>query len=333
MLNLSEKTMLVRMRFKRGAHCDVYEDFEESIVRYTGWKSVKGTINILERIFEKIFLPRLAYREFPFDIRCLNQKKILFATLSGIEYIKIFQRYVCKAKLKAIYQFDTWTHDNAVNEHAFRSFKINIAFLSIRKAVEYFNSLGIPDFRAYWIPEAVSCDKYRSLPYKQKMIDVLQYGRRWEGLHKKLVPFCNQKEILYRYPEKDFNGKEHLGTREDLINSLAAAKIAVCVPKSITHSQIYDLETITTRYFEGMASKCLLWGHAPADLCDILGYNPVIEIDELNPEAQLLDILDRYDDFIDLIERNYMLVSEKHQWKNRVEEMVKIIQATMMSRI
>ncbi len=320
------------MRFKRGAHCDVYEDFEDSIAQYTGWKSVKGTINILERIFEKFFLPRLAYREFPFDICCFNKNRILFATLSGIEYIKIFQRYVCKTKLKAIYQFDTWPFDNTINEHAFRSFKINVAFLSIREAVTYFNSLKIPDFRAYWIPEAVSCDKYRFLPYKQKSIDVLQYGRRWEWLHKKLVSFCNQHEILYSYPEKDLKGKEQFGTREELINSLAAAKIAVCVPKSITHSQMYDLETITTRYFECMASKCLLWGHAPADLCEIFGYNPVIEIDELNPGAQLLDILDRYDDFIDLIERNYVLVSEKHQWKNRVEEIVKIIQSATISK-
>ncbi|OQW97981.1 MAG: hypothetical protein BWK74_05560, partial [Desulfobacteraceae bacterium A6] len=57
-----DRTYLVTMRQKRGIHADVYEDFEKDIIKYTDWKAVKGSINILERVFEKYILPRLKYR-------------------------------------------------------------------------------------------------------------------------------------------------------------------------------------------------------------------------------------------------------------------------------
>lgn len=319
-----DRICLVRMRKKRGMHADVYEDFEADLVKYTGWKAVKGSINILERIFEKFFLPRLEYRTFPFDIPGMNRNKILFASLSGIEYIKIFQHYIFKSKLKAIYQFDAWTHANAISENAFRSFRINIAFFSIRKAAEYFNSLKIPYFKAYWIPEAINSDSYRRRGYGERPIDILQYGRRWEWLHEKILPFCSANGFNYQYPQESGNVKRQFKGREELLEGLSKSKIAICVPKIMTHPD-YDLPAVTTRYFECMASKCLILGHAPQDLISLFGYNPVVEVDHENLFDQVRSLLNHYHEHIPLIEKNYEVVKRQHQWKNRILDMQRIL--------
>jgi hypothetical protein len=324
-----DRKYIVTMRHKRGMHADVYEDFEADFIRLTGWKPLKGSFNFLERIFEKFLLPRLRYRTLPFDLPSLDRKSVYFSSLSGVEYIKIFQHYSFQAKLKVVYQFDSWTHDNAVNENAFRSFKINIAFISIKKAAEYFNSLKIPDFTAYWIPEAVTCARYRWRDYAEKDIDFLQYGRRWEWLHEQLLPFCKTKDLNYQYPRDKDHHKSQFRDRQALLDALSKAKIVICVPKTITHPVIHDLSTLTTRYFECMASKCLILGHAPADLIDLFGYNPVVDVDYSDPAGQLKHLMDQYIEFVPLIEKNYRVTQEGHQWKNRVTEMMEIIDQTV----
>jgi hypothetical protein len=326
--SVADGTYLVTMRKKRGMHADVYEDFESAILKHTGWKSLKGSVNILERLFEKFFLPRLKYRTFSFDFPVLNRDRVLFASLSGIEYIKIIQHYMWRAKLKAIYQFDSWTHDNAINENAFRSFGINIAFVSIKKSAEYFSSLQIPNFKAYWMPEAITCASYRWKDYGQKNIDILQYGRRWEWIHERLLPFCRTNTINYQYPIDSGNDKIQFKDRNALLKGLSRTRIAVCVPKTMTHPE-YNLSTITTRYFECMASKCLILGHAPQDLVFLFGYNPVVEVDHADPLSQINYLLDHFDQYIPLIERNYENVKQNHQWKNRIPEMRRIMLASM----
>jgi hypothetical protein len=313
------------MRHKRGMHADVYEDFEADLIEYTGWKAVKGSFNILERVFEKFFLPRLQYRTFNFNLPSLDCGRIYFSSLSGIEYIKIFQHYSFRAKLKAIYQFDSWTHDNMVNENAFRSFRINIAFVSIRKAAEYFNSLNIPYFKAYWIPEAINSSNYHWLGYAKKDIDFLQYGRRWDWIHKHLLSLCRSEVINYQYPKDDNPSKGQFKNRTALLDGLAKSKIAVCVPKTTTHPEVCNLSTVTTRYFECMASKCLILGHAPEDLVAMFGYNPVVEVDYSDTIGQLKHLVGHYSEFVPLIEKNYQMTKEKHQWRNRIDDIKNII--------
>lgn len=320
-----DRKFIVTMRHKRGMHTGVYEDFEADLIQYTGWNPVQGSIDILERVFEKFFLPRLRYRTFPFNLPRLRRNTLYFATLSGIEYIKIFQHYSFQAGLKAIYQFDSWTHDNAVNENAFRSFGINIAFVSIRGAAEYFDTLGIPGFRAHWIPEAVNCDRYRWLDYGDKHVDFLQYGRRWDWLHERLLPFCRSRSLRYQYPQVMDHDKSQFMSREALLDALAETRIAICVPKTITHPGTHDLPALTTRYFECMASKCLILGHAPEDLIALFGYNPVVEVDRSDPDGQLAYLWEHYREYLPLIEKNYRTTKEKHQWKNRIILMKEIV--------
>ena len=41
-----------------------------------------------------------------------------------------------------------------------------------------------------------------------------------------------------------------------------------------------DIETLTQRYWECMFSRMVMVGHAPQELIDFIGYNPVIELSD-----------------------------------------------------
>ena len=51
-----------------------------------------------------------------------------------------------------------------------------------------------------------------------------------------------------------------------------------------------DIETLTQRYWENMLSRIIMVGHAPKELVDLIGYNPIIEIDKENDKEQIIDI-------------------------------------------
>lgn len=311
------------MRKGRSGHADIYYDFENTIRKFTNWIGTKEPNKNMQGIFYRYFLKKFNKPRKNHLNYLPSSNNVYFALLSGIEYSKIFLKFLLPAKKKIIFQFDTWTHDNIINENAYRFFGVNIAFLTIKKSVDYFNSLNIPYFKAYWIPEAVDSNSYKSQNYDDKDIDVLQYGRRWEWLHHLLVSSEFINKYNYKYPKN--NLKQQFKKREDLVDALSRSKIVICVPKSITNPSEYDLETITTRYFEVFSSKALAVGVSPKELTDLFGYNPLINIDKNDPVKQIDELLNNYSKYIPLIEKNYNLVLQKHQWSDRLKQMINLI--------
>ena len=73
----------------------------------------------------------------------------------------------------------------------------------------------------------------------------------------------------------------HPDELKDLVAGLANSRVSICFPQSITNPErCGKVETVTLRYFESMASKCLIVGKCPLELRDLFGYNPVIEVDD-----------------------------------------------------
>ena len=67
-----------------------------------------------------------------------------------------------------------------------------------------------------------------------------------------------------------------------------------------------------------MASKCLIVGHAPQELIDLFGYNPVIEALEGHEFEQIESSLTNPSAFQHLVDRNYRRLLEVGTWKNRI---------------
>jgi hypothetical protein len=70
-----------------------------------------------------------------------------------------------------------------------------------------------------------------------------------------------------------------------------------------------------------MLSKCLVVGLPPVDIVEVFGYDPVVTYDPVDPGAQLLALLDNWDENLDLIERNHAAVKSRHLWRHRLEAM------------
>src|SRR5215212_10345929 len=82
------------------------------------------------------------------------------------------------------------------------------------------------------------------------------------------------------------------------------------LPISMTHpARSGNVETVTLRYFESMAAKCLIVGHCPAELIEVMGYNPVIEADLSSgpaaAAAQIADILADVGRYQPQVDRNF----------------------------
>lgn len=197
-------------------------------------------------------------------------------------------------------------------------------FLSASQSVQMFQDTDIKE-RFFWIPEGINPEIYKCNPYNQKNIDVLALGRKFGKYHNNIVNFLEQNNKIYLYEKK--TGELVFASRQSFIDGLARTKISICVPSSITHPERSgDIETMTIRYLQSFVSKCLVLGHAPEEMISLFGYNPVIEINYENPTLQLQTILDNFDDYIPLIEKNYAIVLKEHTWRNRWQQIVRILE-------
>ena len=104
---------------------------------------------------------------------------------------------------------------------------------------------------------------------------------------------------------------------------LANSKISIFVPSDITHPNVTgSISTITNRFLQSMASRCLIVGKVPHDMLYLFDYNPIIEIDEENPVAQIEAILANFDTYIPLIEKNYEIQAQNEELSAQNDQIV-----------
>ena len=119
------------------------------------------------------------------------------------------------------------------------------------------------------------------------------------------------------------------GYVQNYYKTLSDTQIAVSFPRCDTHPEMAgNIETLTERYWESMLSRCLIVGRAPKELIDIMGYNPVVEVDWQNPKQQLCDIYQHISDYQDYVNKNYQIANEKGIWKKRIPEIIKEVKDT-----
>lgn len=251
-------------------------------------------------------------------IRNLNKRNgcTYFATLMGPAEYRLFPYSYFNDVILCC--FDCWPNYFERWESIFRRNRTGLAFFTARQSAEYFTE-RLPGMRSVWMPEAVDHLKYDgSKPLSKRSIDVLELGRRHEPYHDRIRDWLLKRG--YRHLYENPGGRIIFRSRSEMVSGLGDAKLSVCFPGSITSpGRCGDVETVTHRYFESMASKCLIVGRCPRELSDLFGYNPVIEADLSDPISQLEGILSRPADFQSLVERNYSRMLEVGIWKRRAE--------------
>lgn len=243
-----------------------------------------------------------------------KKNKKLFTILMGDQYHKCFPFFLSQNE-NSIYMFDAWPNQHKKILNFVIKYKIKNVFFSSSQVTDIFNNKKLKA-NFYWIPEAIKVDEYQFEDYENKKIDVLCLGRKYDSYHNDILNILKNENKIYLF-EKE-KGKLIFPSRASFIKGLASAKISICVPSSITHpGKSGIIETMTMRYLQSMISKCLILGHAPKEMIELFGYNPVIEIDKIKPQSQIINILNNFENYIPLIEKNYNNVIENHTWNNR----------------
>ncbi|HEV2484002.1 MAG TPA: glycosyltransferase [Terracidiphilus sp.] len=222
------------------------------------------------------------------------------------------------------YCFDCWPDLYERWMSFFKRHRVRIALFSARQSARHFAGV-LPNMRSVWVPEACDPLEYcSSKSWLERNIDVLELGRRYDYFHSRIREPLAEANRVHLFEQ--VKGKIIFPDRDGLVDGYARSKISICFPCSQTHPERSgSIETVTLRYFESMASKCIILGRAPQELIDLFGYNPVIEVRDGHEFEQIESLLNSPDSCHDLVELNYRRLMEVGTVKSRVEQILDIL--------
>ena len=209
--------------------------------------------------------------------------------------------------------WDCWPCYYDKMEAWFNRHKTRTAIFTSRMEMEEMHK-RCPQVKMLWCPEAVDASNYKQgRLLKDRNINLLEFGRSNERVLGKL----SMDNHVCTYVDGKF-----IYSNEELCEAMGDARITICLPKSMTHPEIAQgIETLTQRYWEAMLSRMIIVGHAPSELVDICGYNPVLELpdDKEQINTFILDILSNIEDYQELVDRNRLTALEKGNWYIRMK--------------
>lgn len=157
-----------------------------------------------------------------------------------------------------------------------------------------------PQMNVMYCPEAVDISLFNEgKQLQERTTDVLEFGR----------------------------GSKQTYNDEQFHTLLNDAKLTIALPRSITHPEVAgNIETLTQRFWECMLSRMVMVGHAPKELIDLVGYNPVIEMDKEHVDEQIQDSLTHIEDYQDLVDKNRETALCLGDWTLRMHQVMEWLQ-------
>ncbi|MCX6300299.1 MAG: hypothetical protein NTY72_14550 [Bacteroidetes bacterium] len=243
----------------------------------------------------------------------LLDSKHLFSLMLGPDFNSYIPYSYFSSNNRSIYIFDAWPcHHNSIVSFVL-NYKIDHLFVNSLQVTETLRKF-LPSTNIHWIPEGIDPNDYEIS--KVKSIDVLSFGKKFNLYHETILPILLKNNFTYLYEK--VKGEVVFKERSEFITGLGNAKISICFPSNITHPErSADIEVMTMRYLQSIVSKCLIVGQAPKEMIELFGYNPVIEIDWTSPENQITNILNQFNEYQYLIEKNFSMVVNNHTWNHR----------------
>lgn len=336
-------TLITSQIPKSSPDISLLKNFEQFCVTNSTWSTKKGPVLFTPRSFSLRFYSVFHFIFKPF----LRRIKIKGAVVSlGLPYYyyllsKTFPYFTKDCDLRVLWTYDVWEPDyDRVREMVSKS-GINLLLLSSHQASVHFKKLQLPNCKVHWVPETVNVEDYKQKAWNDRKINILSFGRSWHTYHDLIVAGCEKNGINYQYQERNeqkdvaVQGLKkglQFPTWSDFVDGLSEAQICICFPRSVTHPKLAgNVSTLTIRYLQAMASKCLIIGAAPTEIEHLLNYNPVIEVDWNNPTHQILEILKNPEPYQELIEKNYRIVKAHFHHKNSIERIEKLINTYLPS--
>lgn len=299
---------------------------------YRAWMSVashgmEGTV--APPLYPPRVLHGLAFKyEMPkiFSLPLFRGKCAILMFVEPVSlYFDTFPYYVSHEIIPVFW--DCWPCYYDKVEKWLRKHNVKTAIFTSQQEMEEMET-RIPELNTLWCPEAVDISQYKQgKDLKDRNIDLLEFGRSnikvlgesfyKHDLSKDSLELSGTKTISHVCTQA--NGK-FLYNNEELYELMGDAKITICLPKSMTHPDIAEgVETLTQRYWEAMLSRIVIVGHAPKELIDFIGYNPVIELDVERATEQIVDVISHIKEYQERVDRNRQCAIEMADWTLRMK--------------
>jgi hypothetical protein len=177
------------------------------------------------------------------------------------------------------------------------------------------------------LPEAIVVNKYNAgALLKLRSTDVLELGRRNPKWHQAIKTAAENHGVKHLYERAP--GDLIFPGEETLVTGLAETKISICFPSNVTHPERSgSVSTLTSRYLESMASRCLVLGTTPGELSELFGFDPVVEANMVQPWQQLYSILACIESYQAHVDAAYEQVQSVGGWEFRIRQLLSLIRA------
>jgi len=284
---------------------------------FKAWKENEGMV--AGELYPPRFLHGAAYRwELPTIWKSKKEARLRFVELVSLS----FDTFPDYARYEVVPMFwDCWpcyfekTRDWLVRH------QVKTAIFSSRQTAEQMRE-ALPHINIIWCAEAVDDSAYgKGKLLKDREIDLLEFGRSNDRVvdAEKLDQVKIGENGLSHVCTKQ-NGK-FIYTNEQLYQAMGNAKVTIALPRSMTQPEMAgDIETLTLRYWECMYSRMVMVGHAPKELIDFIGYNPVIELrEDVSAEDLIRDVLEHIEDYQGLVDKNLETAQRLGSWTVRMK--------------
>jgi len=214
--------------------------------------------------------------------------------------------------------WDVWPENFEKTFAWLKKHEVKTAIFTSSQAAEMVKT-KFPDMNVLSVTEGIDIETYsEGKRLKDREIDFLEYGRNID----KVVKYSFDGLNVVRGQK---NGKNLLTTGQ-LLSDLQNTKVVAAYTKKWTNpEQAGDIDTLTQRYWECMLSGCIMIGHAPKELVDLIGYNPVIEVDRDKPDEQLMNILANITDYQELADKNRNSAIKYGDWKYSMQRVMNFL--------
>lgn len=194
--------------------------------------------------------------------------------------------------------------------------QVRTAFFTSSQTAEKMKK-RFPSMNIFYIPEGIDTTLYqKGKLLKDRNIDLLEYGRKNDMVVKYNLP----NTINHLYSKK---GEKLFVTNKDLFSALANTRITIALTRKDTQPELAgDIDTLTQRYWESMLSRIIMVGRAPQELIELIGYNPVIELDKKYPNEQILEMLKNIEKYQPLVDKNRETALRFGDWKIRTKQVM-----------
>ncbi len=246
-------------------------------------------------------------------------------TLSWASDMSTFpDAYVCES---VPWIYDCWGQQWALWEALLRRHRTRLAFFSARQNAEHFAKV-IPGLTTHWLPEALDLSLLQpGKPLAQRTQHVFEMGRRLAAVHEKIREPLKAAGKSHVYQVGPRTHKVIPGL-DNLYKTLGDTATMVCYPKVMTHPDgAGGVETLTQRYIESIGSGALAVGYCPAELKELFGFNPMVDLSTTDPAGHLLDILANLESYQPLVDKSLARVKEVGSFDSRARAMLDAIAA------